>query len=84
MIPEKYSIDDLHNYLNINKIASLNDLKRVLGTDIDKTVFRKLKRSHIDQVIHIEENIILQLKLLILIILGYGRIIIYVSQNTGR
>lgn len=44
MRPEKYSISDLHNYLNINKIASLNDLKRVLGTDIDKTVFRKLKK----------------------------------------
>ncbi len=29
---------------NLSKIASLNDLKRVLGTDTDKTVFRKLKK----------------------------------------
>jgi len=43
MRPEKYTINDLHNYLKTNKIASMYELKRVLGTDINKTVFRKLK-----------------------------------------
>jgi hypothetical protein len=44
MRPEKYTTNDLYNYLKINKIASMNDLKKVIGTDIDKTVFRKLKK----------------------------------------
>ena len=43
MRPEKYTTDDLHNYLKKNKIASMDDLKIVLGTDVNKTVFRKLK-----------------------------------------
>ena len=44
MRPEKYTTDELHNYLKKNNIAPMDDLKRALGTDIDKTVFRKLKK----------------------------------------
>lgn len=44
MRPEKYTTDDLHNYLKKNMIASMEELKRVLGTDVNKTVFRKLKK----------------------------------------
>ena len=41
---EKYSTNEMHNYLIKNKIASISDLKKVLGTETDKTVFRKLKK----------------------------------------
>jgi len=44
MRPEKYTADDLHNYLKKNIIALMEDLKIVLGTDVNKTVFRKLKK----------------------------------------
>jgi hypothetical protein len=44
MRPETYTTDDLHNYLKKNMIASMDELKRVLGTDVNKTVFRKLKK----------------------------------------
>jgi len=44
MRTEKYSTNDLHNYLIKNKIASISDLKKVLGTKTHKTVFRKLKK----------------------------------------
>ena len=44
MRPEKYTTSDLHNYLENNMIASMEELKIVLGTDVNKTVFRKLKK----------------------------------------
>lgn len=44
MRPEKYTTRSLYNYLKTNKIASMDELKRVLGTGINKTVFRKLKQ----------------------------------------
>lgn len=44
MRPEKYTTNDLHNYLKKNMIASMDELKIVLGTDVNKTVFRKLKK----------------------------------------
>jgi hypothetical protein len=44
MRPEKYTTNDMHNYLKKNMIAPMDELKIVLGTDVDKTVFRKLKK----------------------------------------
>lgn len=44
MRPEIYTTDDLHNYLKKKMIASMDELKRVLGTEVNKTVFRKLKK----------------------------------------
>lgn len=44
MRPEKISTDALFNCLNDKKIASMSELKEVLGTDADKTVFRKLRK----------------------------------------
>jgi hypothetical protein len=43
MRPLAFSPDSLRNLLLRDKIATLPDLKRVLGTDVDLTVFRKLK-----------------------------------------
>ena len=44
MARKEISTDDLFNYLNDKKTASMSELKKVLGTDADKTVFRKLKK----------------------------------------
>src|SRR2546425_770126 len=35
--------DHVRKFLRLNKIATLPELKRVLGTSVDTTVFRKLK-----------------------------------------
>jgi hypothetical protein len=43
MRPASYSSETLRKLLLHDKIATLPDLKRVLGTDVDLTVFRKLK-----------------------------------------
>lgn len=43
MRPLAFSPDSLRNLLLHDKIATLPDLKRALGTDVDLTVFRKLK-----------------------------------------
>lgn len=43
MRPATFQAEDLARFLKQHKIATLNDLKRVLGTEVDSTVFRKLK-----------------------------------------
>ena len=43
MRPLAFSPDSLRKLLRHDKIATLPDLKRALGTDVDLTVFRKLK-----------------------------------------
>src|SRR6266849_6551687 len=43
MRPTSFRPDALHALLVRNKIATLDDLKRALGTPVDITVFRKLK-----------------------------------------
>ena len=43
MRPPSFSSDALRKLLLRDKIATLPDLKRALGTDVDLTVFRKLK-----------------------------------------
>jgi hypothetical protein len=43
MRPVAFSPDSLRKLLLRDKVATLPDLKRVLGTDVDLTVFRKLK-----------------------------------------
>ena len=42
MRPTSYQSEDLDRLLMKHKIATLDDLKAVLGTDVDSTVFRKL------------------------------------------
>jgi hypothetical protein len=44
MRPLTFSPDSLRKLLLHDKIATLPDLKRTLGTDVDLTVFRKLKQ----------------------------------------
>ena len=44
MRPTAFSSSVLRQHLRRNKIADLPELKRVLGTDTDLTVFRKLKQ----------------------------------------
>src|SRR5213593_4727758 len=44
MRPPIFDAKILRQYLQRHKIATLTDLKRVLDTDVDITVFRKLKR----------------------------------------
>ncbi len=43
MRPATFSADSLHQFLLRSPTATLPDLKRALGTDVDLTVFRKLK-----------------------------------------
>src|ERR1035438_8342719 len=43
MRPPAFSSDSLRKLLLHDKIATLPDLKRALGTNVDLTVFRKLK-----------------------------------------
>src|SRR6478609_3092473 len=43
MRPLAFAPDSLRKLLLRDKIATLPDLKRALGTDVDLTVFRKLK-----------------------------------------
>lgn len=43
MRPENFHAKDLARFLRQHKIATISDLKSALGTDIDSTVFRKLK-----------------------------------------
>src|SRR5260370_16683955 len=44
MRPTSFDPSVLRQHLRRNKIADLPELKRVLGTDTDLTVFRKLKQ----------------------------------------
>lgn len=44
MRPPSFFADHLRQFLRVNKIASLPQLKQVLGTTVDTTVFRKLKQ----------------------------------------
>src|SRR6266571_3320443 len=44
MRPTSFDPSALRQHLHRNKIADLPELKRVLGTDTDLTVFRKLKQ----------------------------------------
>src|SRR5579863_10423473 len=44
MRPLAFSPDSLRKLLLRDKIATLPDLKRALGSDVDLTVFRKLKQ----------------------------------------
>src|ERR1700693_697284 len=46
MRPTSFDPSVLRRHLRRNKIADLPELKRVLGTDTDLTVFRKLKQLH--------------------------------------
>jgi hypothetical protein len=46
MRPTSFDPSALRQHLRRNKIADLPELKRVLGTDTDPTVFRKLKQLH--------------------------------------
>jgi len=43
MRPVTFSADPLRQLLRMSRIATLPQLKQVLGTDADITVFRKLK-----------------------------------------
>lgn len=43
MRPERYSTKPLLKLLSRKKIVSIDELKKSLGTNVDKTVFRKLK-----------------------------------------
>ncbi len=43
MRPETFRADSLSRFLKRNKIATLAELKDALGTEVDSTVFRKLK-----------------------------------------
>lgn len=42
MRPETFHSDDMATFLRQHRIATLDDLKAVLGTTVDSTVFRKL------------------------------------------
>ena len=42
MIKEKYSIEALQKFLEREKVSTIDQLKRVLGTSVRMTVFRKL------------------------------------------
>ena len=44
MRPERYSFKDLVRLLKRKRIATIDDLKRALGTQADATVFRKLRQ----------------------------------------
>lgn len=43
MRPESYLAENLARFLRRNKIATLAELKKALGTDVNSTVFRKLQ-----------------------------------------
>lgn len=43
MRPETFRAEDLGRFLKRHKIATLSELKQALGTEVDSTVFRKLK-----------------------------------------
>ena len=43
MKPEKYSANSLAKLFRAKKIATMEELKEALGTDVDMTVFRKLQ-----------------------------------------
>ncbi len=43
MKTELFSAQHIRNYLINNAIASIAELKKVLGTNVNKTVIRKLK-----------------------------------------
>jgi len=45
MRTESFHADDLAQALRRSKIATMADLKKGLGTSVDVTVFRKLKRK---------------------------------------
>lgn len=44
MRPETFHADDLVRFLKRHKIATINELKQALGTEVDSTLFRKLKQ----------------------------------------
>jgi hypothetical protein len=69
MRPESFHADDLAKALRRSKVATMPELKRALGTEVDVTVFRKLKQlayrtsySHrgayyaLDETTHFDEN----------------------------
>jgi len=41
---ESFHADDLVRVLRRNKVATMRELKKALGTEVDVTVFRKLKQ----------------------------------------
>ena len=43
MRTERFHADDLARLLKRQKIATIDELKRALGTDVDSTLFRKLE-----------------------------------------
>ena len=43
MRPENFHAEDITRLLKRHKIATIGELKKALGTDVDSTVFRKLK-----------------------------------------
>jgi hypothetical protein len=65
----KFHASTIQEYLNVNKIATLDDLKRVIGTTVSMTIFRKLKElqylsscSHrgkyytLENIVHFDES----------------------------
>lgn len=69
MRPKTFSAEDLARFLKRHKIATLSELKQALGSEVDSTVFRKLKElayrtsySHrggyytLDEVAHFDER----------------------------
>src|SRR4030065_2963217 len=44
MRPESFHADDLARVLRRGKVATMPELKKALGTEVDVTVFRKLKQ----------------------------------------
>lgn len=64
MRPEHYSFKDIVRLLKRKRIATIDDLKRALGTQADATVFRKLKQvsyltsySHSGKYYTLEESV---------------------------
>ncbi len=41
--PDRYSAETLAKFFDVNKIATMGELKSALGTEVDVTIFRKLK-----------------------------------------
>jgi hypothetical protein len=44
MRPERFAAAELSKYLHIHQIATLDELKAVLGTGVSMTVFRNVQR----------------------------------------
>lgn len=46
MKKERYHSNDLKRLILKNKISSMVEMKEVMGTNVDATIFRKLRELH--------------------------------------